>query len=302
MREIGRIGRAEAVIFGDYLVVHGIENELEVARDGRTAIWVLREDRVKESRELFTRFQAAPLDGSWREGATKARELREHTAAEDAKRDAQIRTPASDWRQRRQAWLTIALVAASVTVTLLCNFGQDRAQFSIFAFNAFSADGQELNGHFSSIAQGQLWRLVTPIFIHLSTMHLLCNSMGLVLYGQMVEVRQGRAALAVMVAALAVITNCGQYLASGPTFGGMSGVLYGLFGYVWLRSLLERSSGYYVSRGNALLMVSWFLICLSGRVGPIGNVAHGFGLVLGAAWGALSVRSVRQRLLAVFGR
>ncbi len=39
----------------------------------------------------------------------------------------------------------------------------------------------------------------------------------------------------------------------------MSGVLYGLFGYVWMKSRYEPSSGFYVTPNTVMWMVGWFL-------------------------------------------
>jgi len=78
-------------------------------------------------------------------------------------------------------------------------------------------------------------------------------------------------------------------------FGGMSGVVYGLLGYVWIRGKLDPSSGYSLPRWIIVMMMGWFLLCVVGAVPNIANTAHGVGLLVGAAWGFLSSGRLRRR-------
>jgi GlpG protein len=66
----------------------------------------------------------------------------------------------------------------------------------------------------------------------------------------------------------------------------MSGVLYGLFGYIWMSGKFDPASGLRLSPSNVLAMVGWFFLCLFGVMGNIANGAHGAGLVMGMIWGA----------------
>ena len=82
-------------------------------------------------------------------------------------------------------------------------------------------------------------------------------------------------------------------LTPGPVFGGMSGVVYGLLGYVWIRGKFDPGSGLYLHSYTVTMMIIWFVACLTGVLGPIANTAHAAGLVMGMAWGYLS--SLRYR-------
>ena len=92
----------------------------------------------------------------------------------------------------------------------------------------------------------------------------------------------------------AVLSNLGQYLLSGPNFGGMSGVNYGLFGYLWIRGNHDPSFGLQLDQGTITMLLIWFAICFTGLVGPIANTAHSLGLVVGVASGwCASQRAMR---------
>ena len=53
-----------------------------------------------------------------------------------------------------------------------------------------------------------------------------------------------------------------------------------------MKSRLAPESGFYIHPNIVFLMVAWFLICMTGMVGNIANVAHGGGLAMGMLLGA----------------
>ncbi len=146
----------------------------------------------------------------------------------------------------------------------------------------------------SEIRSGQIWRLVTPIFIHFGPLHLVFNMMTLLLLGGQVESRRGSIRMGLLVLILAVASNLAEYylghpsiangwilFQSSPQFGGMSGVLFGLFGYAWMKSRFEPRLGLNLPRETVYLMLVWFFLCLLGVIPGIANGAHAGGLLLG---------------------
>jgi GlpG protein len=92
---------------------------------------------------------------------------------------------------------------------------------------------------------------------------------------------------------LAVFPNLAQFYMHGPMFGGMSGVVYGLLGYIWIRGKMDPGSGLYLHPSTVWMMIIWFVLCVAGLFGAIANTVHAVGLGLGMAWGFLS--SLRHR-------
>ena len=120
--------------------------------------------------------------------------------------------------------------------------------------------------------------------------------------GSQLELRYGPRRLAVLVVLIAAVSNFCQYCfstvelrglvpvvtQSSPYFGGMSGVVFGLFGFVWMKAVYEPGSGLYVSPANIFLMIVWLILCMTGKVGPIANTAHLVGLAVGMLAGYAS--------------
>jgi GlpG protein len=75
----------------------------------------------------------------------------------------------------------------------------------------------------------------------------------------------------------------------------MSGVVYGLFGYFWLRGRLDPSFGVNLQRSTVVILVGWMILGFVARdVMRMANWAHLGGLVVGMAWGALAALRARR--------
>ena len=86
-----------------------------------------------------------------------------------------------------------------------------------------------------SINAGEVWRLVTPIFLHFSIFHLIFNSLLLWILGQKIEYSIGSLYFFMSVFFISIISNLSQYLlAKSVLFGGLSGLVYGLLGFIWI--------------------------------------------------------------------
>lgn len=115
-------------------------------------------------------------------------------------------------------------------------------------------------------------------------MHLLFNMLMFRELGGLIERRYGSLRYASLVLVLAVASGLTQYAVVSPYFLGMSGVLFGLFGYAWVQGRLNPIGfGFVLSSQTVLILMGWFILCFTGLMGPIANWAHTGGLVFGAA-------------------
>lgn len=126
----------------------------------------------------------------------------------------------------------------------------------------------------------ELWRVITPIFVHYTPLHLLVNLYLWWLLGTRLEARSP-ACLLLLLTMSAVISNLCQYYLAGPKFGGLSGVVYALFGYCWLSGKLRPDSGLAVDRPLAIGLVAALIIAATGLAGLYSNGAHIAGLLFG---------------------
>lgn len=135
------------------------------------------------------------------------------------------------------------------------------------------------------VSTGQLWRFVTPAFIHFGVVHILFNMLWLRTLGMAIEFIRGTRRFLLLVLITAVISHTAQFLWAGPAFGGMSGVVYGLIGYVWIRGRTRPEMGLGLTPNQVVYAILWLFLCMGGVFGPIANAAHLGGFVSGALIG-----------------
>ena len=296
MRLIGHLAEEQAArTFADFLYVQKIESHIEFEKADGWGIWINDEDKLEEAAQLLTAFRANPADPKYRAEAKSAAELR----AEAEKDEAKWRKKLSDRRHLMQPLrdygfgpLTLGLMAISVVVFFLSKFGNDPRPVLGLFITEFDARGP-LGRVLPEVTHGQVWRLITPIFVHFDPLHILFNMLWLRDLGSMIEGRQSSWQLALLVGVIAAGSNLGQFLIAGPVFGGMSGVVYGLLGYIWMRGKFDPASGLYVHPSTVIMMIIWFFACFTPLIPHVANGAHAVGLVMGIAWGYLS--SLRYR-------
>jgi len=297
MRVIGTLTQGDlARRFRDYALTQGIELMVE-SEDEAWSVWVYEEDQIEQATDELARFNEDPDNQRYAQADQAAEELRK----EAEKREEMLRKNQIDVRARwerpmwQQCQVTTAMIAISVLVAITTNIGEKHEPvIKLLSISPYQFEGGYSDPGLEPILQGQIWRPLTPIFIHFGIMHVLFNMLWLRDLGMNIEFRIGGLRYTLLVLAIAVSSNFAQYLSTGPTFGGMSGVVFGLFGYIWMRGRLEPESGFYIHPNIVFLMIAWFVICMTGAVGHIANVAHGGGLAVGMLLGAAP--SLRKRI------
>ena len=214
------------------------------------------------------------LDASWNEGSTETSVV---TTSGNLSGGNTLNQFIS-----RAGVMTKALVLMSVVITLVTSFGSniDITKYLMIA----DPNPAVFSGELTEILSGEIWRLLTPIFLHFMTIHILFNMMWLWDLGGNVEKIQSSQFLLFFVVSIGIMSNLIQFYSTGPAFGGMSGVVYGLLGYTWIRSF-KQTSGYTLPKSIVILMLALLVIGYSGLLGAIGNSAHLSGLILGMAYG-----------------
>jgi GlpG protein len=128
----------------------------------------------------------------------------------------------------------------------------------------------------------QWWRLFTPAFLHFGAIHIIFNLIWWWLLGSQLERAFGSVSLAVIFAIAAISSNVAQLLVSGPNFGGLSGVVYALFGYVWWIGLLRPQWGMGLPNNLVYFLLGWLALGYFDVLWVnMANEAHLFGLISG---------------------
>ena len=295
MRRIGTLPtEREANTLRDYLFVQNIEADVEGEDDGTFAIWVHDDAHRDAATQLLEKFRVNAQSDEFRKIASDADRLRSAQEKEEARRRSTVVDRARMGYEKTMfgaGMLTIVLIGICIVVGIYSQLGDNHFALR-YLFIAWYPD--DFSEKVQSFATGQVWRLLTPIFIHFGIMHLLFNAMWLKDFGSFIESRFSAVYLAVLVVALGVGSNFAQYVLSGsPWFGGMSGVNYGLFGFLWMRGRFDRDVMWRLNPTVVWTLMIWFVLCFTNLLGPVANIAHTAGLVLGAAWGFVSSGKLR---------
>ncbi|WP_461517843.1 rhomboid family intramembrane serine protease [Porticoccus sp.] len=187
--------------------------------------------------------------------------------------------------------VVVVLILLSIVGMAIVDWGVPLIHW--FTFQDFDFVGETI--HFGTadeaMANGQYWRLITPIFLHFGIFHLAFNGVWMWELGRRIEPLSGSLHMLVIALLMAVSSNLGQYLWTGPSlFGGMSGVVYGLLGYIWIRNKVAPRPILALPRGLLGFMLFWLLAGMTGVIdmlmsGSIANAAHAIGLLCGMLLG-----------------
>lgn len=112
---------------------------------------------------------------------------------------------------------------------------------------------------FGKIRQGEVWRLITPVFLHGGLLHLLFNMAWVWMLGKTLEQRLGALRYGLLALIIGIISNIAQYLMSGPEFLGYSGIVVGMVGFIWMRQKIAPWEGYPLDRGIVRFMAIYVL-------------------------------------------
>jgi GlpG protein len=290
MRKLGDLRDAgEAQRFVDALLVAGID--AQARGEPAHEVWVLDDDDLPTAREHLERFRS----GGVAEVGTQADAIRREREREHSDQRQRTHDMASRWGRppgQGLGLLTSFLIVASAVVGLVLYFADE----SGYGMWSFTIDHFDATQPFERMRAGEAWRIVTPIFLHFGILHFLFNMLWLHRLGGQIEHEHGSPMMLAVVLVCAVVGNVGQYLVTGPAFGGMSGVVYGLFGFVWMHARFDRRRKYVMGDSEVVLMMLWFVACATGWLGPIANVGHAGGLLVGLLFGLPPwIRHVRAR-------
>lgn len=185
--------------------------------------------------------------------------------------------------------ITLLFIGLSLIGYLLAKFDRQYEWVGLLTFYRMDIVG---NAATLSIDASQYWRLITPIFLHFSLLHIVFNGLWLWDLGRRIELLKGSLKLLGLILIIGLGSNIAQFLFSEPgIFGGMSGVIYGLLGYGWVWSYLQPKLSLQIPGPVIYAMLAWLVLCMAGFAQAVAgvavaNAAHLGGLLIGIVLGA----------------
>lgn len=263
-----------AQAFVDYMATQGII--LTIQQHTQTDVWLADQsqaDRVQRELALFLENPADPryLAASWQAGHTNS--------------GLQYRRfPFLATLRGNAGPVTLVIMILCIAIFLIMNAVGDRTVMVWLAWP------------FDPSLKFELWRYFTHAFMHFSVLHILFNLLWWWYLGGAVEKRLGSGKLIVITIVSALLSGFIQQKFSGPWFGGLSGVVYALMGYVWLRGERDPQSGIYLQRGLIIFSLIWLVAGWFDLFGmAMANGAHVAGLAVGLAMAFADTVNVRKR-------
>lgn len=195
--------------------------------------------------------------------------------------------------------VTILLILAAAVVALISDLGAEVQAVSALFYPAFTIveGASPLAQILSQLSSaGLVLRTLTPILLHFGAIHLVFNALWLWHFGRMIERAQPSSLYLLVVLWIAFVSNATQFLWTlTPNFGGLSGVVYGLLGYIWMSQWLLPSGRLRLPPamiGFLLLALVLMAVLASSW---IANAAHIGGLFAGMVAGIVTAGLQRLR-------
>lgn len=235
----------------EQLKQQGIVYELRHEQDGQ-ALWIEQAQWVEAVRKAYESYQQA-MDHQ-----------KQHTLSVS---------------NLKQLPITVAFIVVSLVVAFITQLGANGAehffiaQLQYYPRTWIAYSGVEL-----------VWHSISPIFLHFSIEHLAFNCLSLWYLGSVLERHLPKVGYLLMIVVLALVSNYSQLLVSGPLFGGLSGMVYGLIGFAFCYQKWIKPLG--IANGFLYIAIAWMALGYTPffamvGLGNMANTAHLSGLLAG---------------------
>ena len=214
-------------------------------------------------------------------------------------RVADIETPADappPTAEPRQRYAVLTLIACAACISLFIAISLEDGTNSWATLSKWGF--YQVN----QIRDGAYWGLIPSAFIHLEIWHLAFNVYWLFVLGVRLEREIGSLWWLALILSSALVSSAAEVTFAGTTGIGASGVVYALFGFMWLTRGRFPSFQSVLNQSTIMLFLVWLVGCLFltlSHIWNVGNAAHVAGLLFGAGCGAWLIYQPRRRLIAV---
>lgn len=255
-----------AQAFIDYMASRHISIQMSPEGEGRVALWLIDAQHQVETEAELNRFLSEPTH--------KRYQAASWDVAETRKNQFHYHTPSFLSMLKSKAGpVTLSIMLLCVVIFILQQLGFNQQIFQMLHFPAL--DGQ----------QWQFWRWLSHAVLHFSVMHIAFNILWWWQLGGDIEKKLGGLKLLQIFAISSALSGAGQYWVEGANFGGLSGVVYALVGYLWVVSTKAPQMGLTIPRQIVGFMLVWLVLGYMQPFMAIANTAHLAGLIAGVGIG-----------------
>ena len=304
MRHLTTItGKSKAESFVAYLLTLDIPTHVEPTLiQDEWDIWIRDEDRLEFARQEYAQFVESQDHAKYKQAIDQARSIIKEKKQKSSEHQKNIQYSTSRVKPNLFGGslppLTLTLIILCVVLGVITEFSRPGAKnwLGNFAMKQLMFVDMSLylksGDAAASLKHVELWRILTPAFLHGGPIHLLFNMLSLASLGRLTERLEGIGRYALIL----LIVAFGSHLFQGlmptnwfgsPNFVGISGVIFGLLGYMGTKTTLRPDLGFHLPA--QVYVMTGFILVLGFSGGSkdfqMANLAHLGGLISGIACG-----------------
>ena len=260
---------APARLLVSHLQTHNVGSEYRLVRNQQTEqsehqVVVLLADDLAKAKQLTNKFLQNPNASEYQQDAWQT--------GEQASQPISLGFANLNLRNYAKAPFTLLILASCLIVF----------SASMLGMFAFVQQWLFIQPMPLLMENHQWWRLITPDFIHFSAVHLVFNLLWWLVLGSKIERVLGLTTLLLVFLFSSIASNIGQLLVSGANFGGLSGVVYALVGFVWWLGWLRPEWKINLPKPMIIFLLVWLVFGYADVLWvSMANTAHTLGLVSG---------------------
>lgn len=264
-----------AQAFIDYMASRQIDIKMMPEGEGQFALWLTDSQYQIEAEAELEQFLENPNASKYQAASWDMAETRQnHFKYQSPSMLAMVKAKAGP--------ITLLVMAVCVVIFALQQLGAGKAVFAALHFPAFSHQ------------EWQLWRWFSHALLHFSVMHIAFNLLWWWQLGGDIEQKLGSGKLLQLFLVSAALSGAGQYWVEGANFGGLSGVVYALVGYLWVIGYKAPQLGLSMPKPVIGFMLVWLVLGFVQPFMAIANTAHLAGLLAGVVIGWVDAGRAKQ--------
>jgi len=264
-----------AQAFIDYMAARHIDIQMMPEGEGQFALWLSDRQHQVETEAELKQFLSDPNASKYQAASWDM--------AESRKNQFKYQSPSMLAMVKAKAGpVTLSMMVICLVIFAMQQLGSGEGVFAALHFPAFA--GQEW----------QLWRWVSHAVLHFSVMHIAFNLLWWWQLGGDIEQRLGSGKLLQLFVVSAALSGAGQYWVEGANFGGLSGVVYALVGYLWMLGYKAPQLGLSMPKPIIGFMLVWLVLGFVQPYMAIANTAHLVGLLSGIVFGLIDAGRAKK--------